>query len=114
MVVISLSKGLAQFFANSIGPCARSLPSGTYSLNDLSFATSEASIPPFNGTLSNVEIYSRILSNSQVSSLYLEGLGGAPIPNTGLVAWWPLDGSANDYSGNNNNGVATNVNWVSS
>ena len=113
MVVISISDGLVHFFVNSTGPCVNSLPTGAYSLGDLYFATSEADIPPFNGKLSNVEVYSSILSNNQVSSLYLEGQGGAPIPNAGLVDWWPLDGNANDYSANNNNGVATNVNWVS-
>ena len=34
-----------------------------------------------------------------------------------LVGWWPLNGNANDYSGNNNNGVPTGViytnNWYS-
>ena len=40
-------------------------------------------------------------------------MGGAPIAGAGLVDWWPLDGNANDYSGNGNNGVATNVQWVS-
>jgi hypothetical protein len=67
----------------------------------------------FNGSISNVQIYNTALSNAQVQQLYSEGLSGAPLPNAGLVAWWPLDGNANDYSGNNNNGVATNVSWVS-
>ena len=68
---------------------------------------------PFIGNMSNVQIYNTALSQAQINMLYSEGMGGAPISNAGLVAWWPLDGNANDYSGNNNNGVATNVNWVS-
>ena len=67
----------------------------------------------FNGKIANVQIYDRSLSNAQILQLYSGGVGGAPIPNAGLIGWWPLDGNANDYSGNNNNGVATNVNWVS-
>ncbi|MGC9010605.1 MAG: hypothetical protein ACP5JN_00435 [Candidatus Micrarchaeia archaeon] len=39
-----------------------------------------------------------------------EGIGGAPIDLQHLVAWWPLNGNANDYSGNGNNGVPSNVN----
>jgi hypothetical protein len=31
-----------------------------------------------------------------------------------LVAWWPLNGNANDYSGNGNNGQATNVTYTGS
>jgi hypothetical protein len=67
----------------------------------------------FNGSMMNVQVYSGALSAAQLNKLYAEGKGGAPIPNAGLIDWWPLDGNANDYSGNNNNGVATNVNWVS-
>jgi len=63
----------------------------------------------FNGSIANVQIYNTSLSSSQIQQLYQEGIGGLPISNVGLVAWWPLNGNANDYSGNGNNGVATNV-----
>lgn len=67
----------------------------------------------FSGKIANVQLYHTVLSASQVSQLYSEGIGGAPISNAGLFAWWPLDGNALDFSGNGNNGVATNVQWVS-
>ena len=67
----------------------------------------------FLGDIADVQLYSINLTSSQVNALYSEGIGGAPLSNAGLVGWWPLDGNANDYSGNNNNGVATSVNWVS-
>ncbi len=67
----------------------------------------------FNGSISNVQIYNTALSSTQISQLYSEGLGGGPLSKAGLVAWWPLNGNANDYSGNNNNGAAINVSWVS-
>jgi hypothetical protein len=59
--------------------------------------------------LSNVQIYSTPLTAAQVSQLYKEGIAGAPIENAGLVGWWPLAYTANDYSGNGNNGVPTNA-----
>ncbi len=65
------------------------------------------------GKMADIQIYNTKLSPSQVSTLYSEGIGGAPLSNAGLVGWWPLNGNANDYSGNNNNGVAINVTWVS-
>ena len=40
----------------------------------------------------------------------------AQLPGTlsdGLVAYYPLSGNANDYSGNNNNGVASGISYVS-
>ncbi|MGC8777038.1 MAG: hypothetical protein ACP5P2_03845 [Candidatus Micrarchaeia archaeon] len=30
-----------------------------------------------------------------------------------LLAWWPLNGDANDYSGNGNNGQINGVTFVS-
>ena len=67
----------------------------------------------YNGQISDVQLYNTALSSSQIDQLYSEGLGGAPLSNAGLVGWWPLDGNANDFSGNGDNGAATNVSWVS-
>ncbi|MCL5009365.1 MAG: hypothetical protein M1433_00045 [Candidatus Parvarchaeota archaeon] len=63
----------------------------------------------FPGKIANVQIYNTALSSQQVSTLYTKGMAGAPVPNAGLTAWYPLSGNALDYSGNNNNGIATNV-----
>ncbi|MEM3247691.1 MAG: LamG-like jellyroll fold domain-containing protein, partial [Candidatus Micrarchaeaceae archaeon] len=59
----------------------------------------------FSGSMSNCQIYNTALSAGQIQQLYQEGIGGAPLANAGLVGWWPLNGNANDYSGNGNNGV---------
>ncbi len=65
------------------------------------------------GSISNVQIYNTSLSNSSIQALYKEGIGGAPININNLIGWWPLNGNANDYSGNGNNGVPTNVTYTS-
>ena len=67
----------------------------------------------FYGNLSDSQAYNVPLSSYQIMELYKEGLHGAPITTNGLVGWWPLDGNANDYSGYNNNRIATGVKWVS-
>ena len=67
----------------------------------------------FSGLLSNVQIYNTSLSSSEISMLYTEGIGGAPIDPTHIVGWWPLNGNANDYSGNNNNGAQTSISYNS-
>ncbi len=67
----------------------------------------------FQGKLANFQLYNKKLSSSQVSTLYDEGIGGAPLQNAGLIGWWPLEGNTNDYSGNAYNGNALNVTWVS-
>lgn len=70
---------------------------------------------PFYGQIANVQIYSNALSLSQLQQLYQGGLSGSPISNSGLDAWWPLNGDANDYSGNINDGVIYNrLNFVPS
>ena len=66
------------------------------------------------GSLSNVQIYNTTLSTSEVQALYLEGIGGAPIRPQNLVGWYPLNGNANDYSGNGNNGQLNSVTFSSS
>jgi len=65
------------------------------------------------GLIANVQLYNTSLSANEIQALYLEGIGGAPIDLQNLVAWWPLNGNANDYSGNDNNGQINNVNFVS-
>lgn len=62
-----------------------------------------------NGSEANVQIYNVSLSKSEIQQLYYEGIGGVPTDLEYLQAWWPLNGNANDYSGNNNNGGPTAV-----
>ncbi len=68
----------------------------------------------FTGDMANVQLYNTSLSQAELQALYLEGIGGAPIRPQNLVGWWPLNGNANDYSGNNNNGAASGVTYSSS
>ena len=58
----------------------------------------------FPGDLANIQIYNTSLSQAEVTALYTEGIGGAPIRPQNLTGWWPLNGNMNDYSGNNDNG----------
>jgi hypothetical protein len=68
----------------------------------------------FDGYISNLQIYDTVLSDAEANSLYLEGIGGAPIDINHLIGWWPLNGNANDYSGNeySNTIAATSGNFV--
>ncbi len=66
-----------------------------------------------NVELSNLQIYNISLTEQQVQALYSEGIGGAPLDISNLAGWWPLNGNANDYSGNNDNGNSIAVNFVS-
>ena len=71
-----------------------------------------------NGSIADVQVYNISLSSSAIDFLYHEGIGGVPVDLTHLVGWWPLNGNANDYSGNQDNGVNSNViytnGWTSS
>jgi len=71
----------------------------------------------FNGFMSNVQVYNTSLTANQVQALYFQGIGGAPMKLQNLVAWWPLNGNANDYGGNNYNlqpynGVSFTSQWT--
>jgi hypothetical protein len=67
----------------------------------------------FSGLISNVQIYNTSLDTAQIQRLYSEGIGGAPVNPQYVVGWWPLNGDAKDYSGNNNNGATTAITFVS-
>ncbi len=62
---------------------------------------------PFGGQIGDVQIYNTQLASPQVQKLYQEGISGVPISGN-VVGWWPLNGNANDYSGNSNNGILVN------
>lgn len=62
-----------------------------------------------NGLLANAQFYNVALDSNAIQALYLEGIGGAPVEPQNLVAWWPLNGDTNDYSGNGNNAGTANV-----
>ncbi len=65
------------------------------------------------GSMANIQIYNSSLSSNEITALYNEGIGGAPIKLNNLVGWWPLNGDVKDYSGNNNNGVASYLSFTS-
>jgi formylglycine-generating enzyme required for sulfatase activity len=52
------------------------------------------------GNIDDVRIYNRALAESEIDSLYHEGGWTGNPPVSGLVAWYPFDGNANDESGN--------------
>lgn len=58
------------------------------------------------GILDDIAIWNRAISHAEVKKMYeLNRPKPAPsIPSDGLVGYWPFDGDAQDYSGNNNHG----------
>jgi len=92
-----------------------SMPSLKSGIDPYNFSIGSTDSPGrmFNGSIANVQVYNTSLSGSEIQALYLEGIGGAPIDLQHLAGWWPLNGNANDYSGNGNNGQINNVNFVS-
>ncbi|MDE1834893.1 MAG: LamG domain-containing protein, partial [Candidatus Micrarchaeota archaeon] len=73
------------------------------------------------GSIANLQLYNTSLSASQISSLYQEGIEGAPISFNSLVGWWDLNGNENfnganvtDYSSNQIYGTPTAVPYVTS
>jgi hypothetical protein len=56
-------------------------------------------------SIANVQFYNTALTPQEIQYLYQQGLGGGPVRLQNLVGWWPLNGDAKDYSGNNNHGT---------
>jgi hypothetical protein len=82
---------------------ARSIPGGNSSMYyDLGVGdvTNCGSGSYFKGQMANFQIYNTNLSHYQITQLYDGGIQGAPLQNSGSVAWYPLTGDSNDYAGN--------------
>jgi len=110
------STKLQTIWVNGAANCTR-ISSGSLTTNSPLYISSgavDSSGTYMDGSLANLQIYNTSLSENDIQALYLEGIGGAPINLQNLVGWWPLNGNANDYSGNGNNGQINNVNFVSS
>ena len=113
---VSGSNNLYWIYLNKtlvIAGSASSSVLGIPPVNYIDIGYGPGSSPSLAGNIANVQIYGSALSPAQISALFSNGIGGAPLSNSNLMGWWPLDGNANDYSSNNNNGVASGVNWVS-
>ncbi len=67
----------------------------------------------FQGEMASFQVYNTSLSQAEVTALYQEGIGGAPINPIHIVGWWPLNGNVQDYSGNGNQATATAVTYTS-
>ena len=65
-----------------------------------------------NGKIADVQMYDSALSLKQVNQLYQGFIGAPPVNDSSLVAWLPLDGNANDYSGNGNTGSLTSITFL--
>lgn len=81
------------------------LQNGAGTIANIGYGTTQF----FSGSISNVQIYNTSISANAAKAMYTAGIGGAPIRLQNLVGWWPLNGNAKDYSGNLDNGVASNV-----
>ncbi len=95
-------------------PASFSVPTGpaTRGSGDLILGAGENGYS--NVDLANFQLYNASLDSNAIKALYLEGIGGAPIDPQNLVGWWPLNGNANDYSGNGYDGVSTAVSYTNS
>jgi hypothetical protein len=71
-----------------------------YSLGASDFGTNCGSGTYYSGMMADFQIYNSSLSASTVSQIYQAGAFGQP-QSSSIVQWWPLEGDANDYSGQN-------------
>lgn len=66
----------------------------------------------FNGSIDDIGIWNRALSSNEIQTLYQSKLPDelpAYLPKTGLLAWFPFNGSAIDESGNGNDVISNSA-----
>ena len=69
----------------------------TSSVSGIDIANPYGSNYYFQGYITNIQIYNFELSQAQIQTLVNEGIYGAPVTTSGLVAWYPLNGSLSSY-----------------
>jgi len=73
----------------------------------------------FDGLIDELSFYSSALSTAEIQAIYNAGSAGKcvppppPPPTNGLVAWYPLNGNANDASGHGNHGTVNGATLIS-
>ena len=77
----------------------------------IGYAPGDTSPTNFNGLISNAQVYNSVLTGPQIYSLYQQGIEALPVSNAMLISWWPLNGNANDYSGNGYAGTPSQVTY---
>jgi hypothetical protein len=65
----------------------------------------------FQGSIAGVQVYSTALTTQQINQIYQNGAFAPPLSGKNLTMWLPLDGNANDYSGNFNDGIPYEVSY---
>ncbi|MCL4364754.1 LamG domain-containing protein [Candidatus Marsarchaeota archaeon] len=63
----------------------------------------------YNGMIADVQAYDSALTPAQIYRLYLNGMDSLPVTGSELAGWYPLDGNANDMSGNGNYPISTEL-----
>ncbi len=103
--VASVYLNSSLFAANTVGSGLLVTRPGPYIIGDDFWQSGQSGA--MNGIISDVQLYSSYLNQSQVSALYSQGITGVPLQNTGLIGWWALDGSLTDLSsvGNQNSTI---------
>ncbi len=91
---------------------ASTLPGGPANYSDPNPYTTLVASGKLNAKVSNLQFYDSSFSEKQVLTQYNLGIAGLPIEANSLVAWFPLDGNFNDYSGNGNQALESNVVFV--
>ena len=109
-LTLSFENGLIKFYINGVLDKSISATSNTLSSTNwplfIGKSTNQSSCncQLFNGIIDDIRLYSRALSSDEITQLY-DSEKPATDLSTGLVAYYPFNGNANDESGNGNNGT---------
>ncbi|MGC8648290.1 MAG: LamG-like jellyroll fold domain-containing protein [Candidatus Micrarchaeia archaeon] len=112
LVTMTFGPSGIAFYVNGQSVYSSSTPTSGATSTPLLGWDSTSGTDFWDGLIANAQIYGTALSASQVQQLYQEGIGGAPVASASLLGWWPLNGNANDYSGNGNNGAPYKINYI--
>ena len=101
---------ILSLYLNGVLQSSSSGVTGAISVNEI-MHLGGTNLHPGNQQLADFQVYSAALTPAQVNTLYNSGIGGNTIASLSgnLISYLPLNGNSVDFSGLNNNGVATGV-----
>ena len=111
-VVVTYNAGTAIFYVNGAqqGATQSGLAATLFNSNTaITFANQENGAGTSGYLMNDTRMWSRVLSGSEVTSIYNSGAGSCSFSNgANLAGWWFIDNTGNDHSGNSNTLTGTN------
>ena len=97
-VVVTYSQNTVDIYINGSLDSSQAAPSPQGGATFFKIGAESWIAGYWSGSMADLQVYNTTLSAAQAKQLYTRGLTSAPLPNQGLVGWWPMAGGPKSYA----------------